>query len=275
MTYATLMVHLELGQSNKAILQIAEDVAERFHARVVGIAAAQVLQPVYNEGYMSGALLAEQIARLDVDLEVVENEFRSALAARNHAIEWRSRSMFGPLSDYIAGEARCADLILTGMGLGDMQGGRRRVNVGELVVQAGRPVIVIPPSAGTLHASRVLVCWKDTREARRAVRDALPLLKQAERVDVVEVATEADLGASRDRVADVTAWLKLHGVAAASLEVPASDDERAGLDAIFADRDPDLVVAGAYGHSRLREWVMGGVSRDLLTRVDRCTLLSH
>ena len=275
MTYATLMVHLELGQTNAGILQVAGDVADRFQSRIVGITAAQVVQDVYCEGYMSGDVIEADIKRLEKDTATIEAEFRSAFHGRNRAIEWRSRSMFGPLADYITAESRCADLILTGVGSGDLQGGRRRTDIGELVLQAGRPILVVPAAAGTLHLQQVVVCWKDTREARRAVSDALPLLKLAEHVDVIEIAPEADLEASRHRVEDVVAWLKSHGVIAALLQAPAGDDERTSLEAVFEDRKADLVVAGAYGHSRLREWVLGGISRDLLVHAERCSLLAH
>ena len=275
MTYATLMVNLELGQTNAGILQIAGDLAERFYSRIVGIAAGQPITTVYDEGYMSGDLIEEDLKRIDQQIGIVEAEFQSALQGRNHYLEWRSRKMYGPLSDYVAVEARCADLIITGAASVGMYNGTRRVDAGELVLQAGRPVLVVPTAAETLNLERVVICWKDTREARRAVYDALPILKQAHHVEIVEIAAKDRLGASQDRLDDVVAWLKLHAVSAVSFAAPSHSSERNELEAVFQDRNADLVVAGAYGHNRLREWALGGISRDLLVHAERCSLLSH
>ena len=275
MTYATLMVNLELGQSNSGILQIAGDLADRFHARVVGIATGQPAVQVYDAGYVSGDLVEEDLKRLDRDIQAAETEFHSKLHGRNGGIEWRSRTTFGPLADYIARQARCADVILTGVGSACATDGSRRVGAGDLVMQAGRPVLAVPLGLGSLNLEQIVVCWKDAREARRAVWDALPLLRQAAHVDVVEVVDQDDLEASGARLSDVVAWLKLHGVPAVCFAIRSDGDEKARLDAFITDRDADLVVAGAYGHTRFHEWVMGGVSRDLLVHGNRCSFLTH
>ena len=274
MTYATLMVNLELGRPNAGILEIAGDLAERFQSRVVGIAAAQPIMSVYGEGYVSGDLIEDDLKRLDQDIQAAEAEFRTALHGRNSGIEWRSRTTFGPIADYVSHQARCADVILTGVGTGTTNGGRR-VDAGDLVMQAGRPVLAVPTTSTVLALEQVVVCWQDTREARRAISDALPLLSQAAHVDVVEVADQEDLAAARLRLADVVAWLKLHGVPAVCFAIAADGEEKTRLDTFIADRDADLVVAGAYGHTRFHEWVLGGVSRDLLVHGDRCSLLAH
>jgi nucleotide-binding universal stress UspA family protein len=275
MTYATLMVNLELGRSNSGILQIAGDLAERFHARVVGIATGQPAVQVYDAGYVSGDLVEEDLKRVDRDIQAAQTEFHATLHGRNSGIEWRSRTTFSPLADYVSRQARCADVILTGVGSGGTNDGSRRMDAGDLVMQAGRPVLAVPKGAGSLNLEQIVVCWKDTREARRAVSDALPLLRQAAHVDVVEVVDEDDMEASRARLSDVVAWLTLHGVPAVCFSVRADGDEKARLDTFITDRDADLVVAGAYGHTRLHEWVMGGVSRDLLVHSDRCSFLAH
>jgi nucleotide-binding universal stress UspA family protein len=122
---------------------------------------------------------------------------------------------------------------------------------------------------------RTLVYWKDSREARRAVADALPFLKASQAVDVVELASEREIEPAQARLADVGDWLHRHGVEANCFATPLTGAESAHLAAIAQDLDADLVVAGAFGHSRLREWAFGGVTQDLLTRSERCTLVSH
>ena len=270
MTYATLMVHLELGHANSGLLQIAGDLAERFHSRIVGIAAGQAYSVLYDQSCRGGDIIEQDFVRLEEEIACAESEFRVALGKRRSPIGWRSRKMFGANSSYLASEARCADLFMTGI-----SDGRHNMNAGEIVMQLGRPVLAVPENTDCLILQQVVVCWKDTREARRAILDAMPFLKQAAHVDVVEVTVEDDLAASRRRLDDVVAWLKQHGVEASASASVSTEDDKGQLDAIFGDRQADLVVAGAYGHSRLQEWVLGGVSRDLLVRSDRCALVSH
>jgi nucleotide-binding universal stress UspA family protein len=180
-----------------------------------------------------------------------------------------------PLSHYIADEARRADLIITSLTSGLLADTSRHANSGELVIRAGRPVLIVADNAVAPGFDRILVAWKDRREARRAVTDALPLLKHAAQVVVVEVAAEDELGEARSRVDGVVAWLKRHGVAADAVVSPTTGDDASQLAAIAGDHDTEVIVAGAYGHNRLREWAFGGVTSDLLLRANSCALLSH
>ena len=275
MTYGTLMVHLELGRSNAGLLQITGDLAERFHASVIGIAACQPMQIVYGDGFISGDIYEQDRQELDKEMKAAEAEFRSALQTRAVTLEWRSTVMFTLLSDYLAREARSADLIITGIASGDLFDSSRSVNTGDLVMRAGRPVLVVPSAASKVKLDRVVVGWKDTREARRAVSDALPLLKGASHVAVVEIAVEEELAAARTQIEDVAGWLNRHGIKAECLTSPSTGDDATALYAVAQDQGADLIVAGAYGHSRLREWALGGVTRDLLLRANWCSLLSH
>lgn len=275
MSYATLMVNLAPGRPNAGLLKIAAELAERFGAGIVGIAARQPLQMVYGDGYVSGDLYQQDRDEIAKELKATEAEFRAALQGRVAFVEWRAAEVFAYLADHLARESRCADLVLTGVGTGDVFDASRAVNVGELIMQTGRPVLIVPTVATTLALDHVLIGWKDTREARRAVYDALPLLKQATRVSVVEIAAEDDLPAARIQVADVVSWLGRHAVRATGSTRLSTGDDATALYVIGRDEGIDVVVAGAYGHSRLREWVLGGVTRDLLLSADRCSMVSH
>jgi nucleotide-binding universal stress UspA family protein len=179
-------------------------------------------------------------------------------------------------ADYVVRQACGADLLVTGVNRGRLAGNDiGRVDTGDVLMRAGRPVLVVPAGVASLAARTVLVAWKDTREARRAVADALPFLKAAARVVVAEIVhgnagPEAGAGA-----AGVAAWLHGHGVAAADVAAPANGDAAGQLEALAAREGADLVVAGAYGHSRLREWAFGGVTAGLLAHAGRCALLAH
>ena len=276
MTYTTLMVHLELGRPNAGLLAIARDLAERLHAGVIGIAACQPTPIGYGEGYdLSGELVQAERDELERELKVAEAEFRMGLEDKATSVEWRSTVTFGALSGYVAEEARSADLILTRLSTPDLLDRTRAVSTGSLVMQAGRPVLVAPDEISSLKLDQILVAWKDTREARRAVADALPLLQKAAKVMVVEIASEADHAAAQIHVEQVAAWLQRHGVAAVAMASLVVGDDAARLSELALEHDADLIVAGAYGHTRLQEWAFGGVTRDLLTRKDRCVLLSH
>jgi nucleotide-binding universal stress UspA family protein len=274
-TYMTLMVHLEPGRTNVGLLKIAGDLAERFDARAIGIVACKPMQFDYSEGYVPADLIEQDQKQLEKEIKVAEAEFRNVLHARIKTIEWRSAVTFGALSEYIAREARSADLVITGVDSGGRLDAARFVNVGDLVMQVGRPVLVVPVTADELKLEQVVIGWKDTRETQRAVLDALPLLKKATHVTVVEICAEQEIAAAQTRVEDVVGWLKWHGVVADPHASPSTGDDASLLNAIAQEQGANMVVAGAYGHSRLREWVLGGVTRDLLLRGENFSLLSH
>jgi len=167
-------------------------------------------------------------------------------------------------------------LLITSVASGDFFGTSRAINVADLIMRAGRPVLVVPPNVNKLALDWALVAWKDTREARRAIADALPLLQSAGQVRIVEMVEEtADWAAARLRLADVVAWLGTHGVRAQAAPEITNPNDPDQLGSIATEQGADLVVAGAYGHSRMREWVLGGVTCSLLQGQQRCSLVSH
>ncbi|MGD0719730.1 MAG: universal stress protein [Roseiarcus sp.] len=276
MTYATLMVCLRLERGNANLLNIAGGLAERFKAEAIGVAARQPTPFVYSDSYVPQELVEQDREAIKNSVKLAEEEFRTALAGRASGLRWRSSIMFGPLSDYIADEARGADLLLIS---GDPEGSGydpiTDVNVGDLAMRAGRPILVTPDAHDHFDLRRAVVGWKDTRETRRAIVDAVPLLRAAEQVSVVEIADRDDLPDARVRLDEVVGWLGRHGVTAQAVASPAKGDDARELKAIVREQGADLIVAGAYGHSRLREWVFGGVTRALLRNPPACLLLSH
>ena len=274
MTYSTLMVHVELGQSNAALLDAAVDVAKRFRSAVIGVTGCQPMQAYYAEGY-SGDVAEQEQKEIDDAIKTAEAEFRLALSPKVDHVEWRSTCAYGPVLDFLAHEARAADLVLTGVARGDLFDSSRAVNTGDLVLQLGRPVLIVPLESRQLRLDQVLVGWKDTRESRRAIADALPLLKQAARVTLGAIMPEGDLATARTQLADVGAWLARHGVTADQVASPSIGDDADALWALAQDLGAGITVAGAYGHSRLREWVLGGVTKNLLLTKDRYSFVSH
>jgi nucleotide-binding universal stress UspA family protein len=276
MTYATLMVLLQPGKANAMLLQVTGDLAERFHAGVIGAAACRPLEVVCRESAVPAPLFEADRKEIDRALKAAEAEFRNALRDRARRLEWRPRVTVLPLSDYLAGEARGADLIVTGIDKdAPPLDPTRQVDACDLVMQAGRPVLLVPAAVAKASFDRVLVGWKDTAESRRAIVDALPFLARAAHVTVAEIVASEELAEARTRLADVVCWLKHHGIEAQPVAAAVRGTHAQALAVIADEHKADLVVAGAYGHSRLGEWVLGGVTIDLLLRTDRCSLLSR
>jgi nucleotide-binding universal stress UspA family protein len=276
MTYKTLMVHLELGQSNRNLLGVAGDLAQRFDAGVIGVVMCQPMQIIYSEGYVPADLIVQDREQRDVEIAAAEEEFRDLLQGRVGHLEWRSAVTPDPLADYLARQARSADLLVTGVEHNaSVFDHSRHIAIGDLVMHAGRPILVVPTAASDVSFDSVMVGWKDTRETRRAIADALPLLQTSGRVTIVEIVAERELQSARQRLDDVMRWLASHGVAAEPIAQIATGDDAGQLNALALERNVGVVVAGAYGHSRVREWVLGGVTRDLLLQAGRCALVSH
>ena len=276
MSFKTLMVHLELGRANGGLLAIAGDLAQRLKAHVIGIAACQPIQLLYDETYVAGEIVEEDRRQIRAQIKDAEGQLHAALNAIGVKSEWRSTITPGSLADFIAMQARAADLVLTSPALaGSAFDHTRQVSVADLVMEAGRPVLIAPHDRHHLDLNRALVAWKSTRECRRAVADALPLLKLAHEVSVVEITEDENIPRAKQDVADVAAWLARHGVIAKPEAIPAIGPDAEHLYDLARERQADLIVAGAYGHHRLREWVFGGVTTDFLMTPDRCVMLSH
>ena len=275
MDYKTVMVSLALDRPNNACLAVAGDLAERFGARVIGVAASDLRPPMYfADGGPAQKLLDAEAAAVQSRLSELETEFRASIEKRAKSIEWRSAR--GLQVPYVLQQARIADVLVVGARSEAIVDPCAAADPGDLVMQSGRPVIVVPPAVEWFDFRSVLVAWKDVREARRAVFDALPILAAAKDVTIVEIAEQGtDRADALSHVADVASWLQGHGIMASTF-IP---DSGAGipeqLDRIAADVGAGAVIAGAYGHSRLSEWILGGVTRQLIDPSHRCSVLSH
>jgi nucleotide-binding universal stress UspA family protein len=189
--------------------------------------------------------------------------------------EWLEAS--GIPTDVLIAEAGRADLvILSGNPGADPEGALYKIPPADVIMSCGTPVIVLPPQppAG-FKARRILLAWKNTAQAARAVRDALPVLQLAERVILTEIVEDAPpwrYGILADSMAE---YLETHNVAVSIHRLPAAGDPGEQLIEAAYDNHCDLIVAGAYGHSRIREWALGGVTRSLLGASTLPCIFSH
>ncbi len=273
MKYVTVMVSLALDQSNEACLAVAGDIAERFNARVIGVTAAEFSPPLYyTAGEAAEKFIDDGYASINQRMSELEAQFRDSLQKRAREIEWRcAREM---PAKYIATQVRAADILVAGS-FDTLTDPFAHANPSDLVMRIGRPLLLVPPTVKWLDLRSVLVAWKDNPEARRAITDSLPMLLEAKDVTIVEIIEGGDRSAALSRVRDIVEWLSHHGIFASSLVPEESGDTPAQLERIASNVGAGIVVAGAYGHSRFREWILGGVTQHLVKESTRCSLLSR
>lgn len=273
MSYRSILVQIDIDGPTEPRIRFAHDIARRFDARLIGFCAAQPHPSIapMDGAMVSGELLRRESEEIEGRLKEVETVF--AGIAGGEAI-FRCGAI-DPTHGLIE-QARLADLIVTGVrddGLG--RDGYRAVDLGSLILAAGRPVLTATRKHAPLKGERVLVAWKDTREARRAVADALPFLKSAAEVLVATV-EEDDRPHARESLADVTGFLSQHGVKARSeCLMPADEEYGDTLSTAAFEMGADLIVSGGYGHSRMREWAFGGVTRRLIEASSTNRLFSN
>src|SRR6516162_6914767 len=256
MSFATLMVYVDVEGKLDGHISVAADLARRFDAHLIGIASGAPISVVLGEDAANEAAAeTPQLRDLKALLDERAQQLRTAVGSSSRRVEWRS--VVGPQADVVAREARAADLVI----IGNVRASRdpfRVLDPGSFILKAGRPVLVVPSGVTALRPRRVAVAWKDVREARRAVQDALPFLREAENVVIVEV-SERDGDQASSRLRDVANYLARHGVATIAERVLPVDATAAdSLLRFIADENISLVAAGGYGHSRLGECVWWG-----------------
>lgn len=275
MTWRTLAVDLTPGGHSAGVRQAAGVLADHFDAAVLALAALRPANAVSGDGYVSGELIARERDALSAQLNEAQSAFWAQVAPGSRHREWRATVGFDPPASWIAREARSADLIIAAPAAGGILKGASRMSLADLIMAAGRPVLVAPAEGRPLALGTAVLAWKDTRETRRAAADALPLLRACERVVVVAIASRASSEAARGELEDIVEWLGRYGVKSQLRVESAHGDDATRLATIAADLDADVLVAGAYGRARMREWVLGGVTCDFLLNPDRCVLVSH
>lgn len=275
MTIKTILVHFDTSERAERALATAVGLAERFDAHLTGVGVkAPVFMPTFAAAQVPPEVFAVFEKEQTESLDKAKTQFLETLrkAGREDRCEWKT--IEGDAGSIISEQARYADLVVMGQPQPDKDSPVYEDVLDTVAVESGRPVLVIPfIGAGKHMGERILIGWNETREAARAVKDAMPFLAQAKSVEIVTVNPSAD-----DDVpdADIASYLAEHGIKAEAARVM-SDNVGPG-DIILSeasDRDADMIVIGAYAHSRLREMVLGGVTRNLLRHMTVPVLFSH
>jgi len=262
MDIRSILVNVDLDTANSTVLRYAINLAQQMDAELIGVAADDPsLAMIGLDGGVAAAdFYAMERTEIEKHLAAAEAQFR-ALVPPSLKSQWRA--YLAPEVQSVIDTARVADLIVTGATKSPTFQEQRRVDLAQLILGAGRPVLDVAQNATAFACDKIVIGWKDTREARRAVADAVPFLQRAKHVLAVTVG-EGDRAAERGSLDDLLAWLARHGVTASADLIENKEGFVDVLESTSRTYQADLVVSGAYGHSRMREWLFGGMTRNLL-----------
>jgi nucleotide-binding universal stress UspA family protein len=280
MAYRDLLVQIDDTRACAKRIEAAVALAAAHGAHLTGLYIMAEASPAsFTRGYLPAELLTalqqEMRARADAALA------RFATVAERNQITFETRTdrvLYTEVADALATNARYADLVILGQVDPDDPVTGPRYLPEQVVLGCGRPALVIPyigPAASL--GERVVVAWDASREAARAVNDALPLLERAKTVSVVTINPRQEpFGHGEEPGADIGLHLARHDVKIEVERVVSRDIDVANtILSQAANGGADLLVMGAYGHSRLREYVLGGATRTILAEMTVPVLMSH
>lgn len=279
MSYKSILVHLDTSEAVHSRLELALSLAKRFDAYVTGFFTE--LSPEPGSFYVmagNAELYVEQRQRLAERQGALERLFRAELLRLQVAGEWQSSAQYA--NSAVPQAARLADLAILGQfNRDDPDAFVAEQFVESTVIASGRPVLVVP-YAGQFEdvGSHVLLAWDGSREATRALHDALPFLARAKRVTVLTInALTDEPRGNRVPGVDIAAVVSRYGANVVTEEVEGVKGEPIGemLLSRAADLSVDIIAMGCYGHSRWRELVLGGATRSILKSMTVPVLMSH
>jgi nucleotide-binding universal stress UspA family protein len=273
--YKTILLHCNDKHRIKTLLAPALFIADQFEAHLV---AVSVVPPPIVAG--PALVIDEHCKVYRADSAEMRVAFEEATRGRTLVPEWRDEDRGGcSVLDSLLQHARAADLIIASQTDPSKRGTFDLDLADRLAVEAGRPVLIIPsvlPQADRL-GEKVLVAWNARREAARAVFDALPILRSATQVKVVAVNPQTEREVAHDLpTADICAALARHGVKCEGAEeVKPRRGVGETLLACAQEFGADLLIMGCYGHTRWREFILGGATRHVLSHATLPVLMSH
>jgi len=266
---------LEIDNTDRCQTRIAAALAlaQKHQALLTGVYACgeYFFTPVYAEAPIPMDIIETYEAQYHAAASRAKSWFEDRCAGAQIPISWHSE--IGSVDDLLAKWAHTHDLVI----IGQAEGGLLNPDVAmqsRLLLNVTRPILLIPESADKEIGKRILIAWNESNEAARAVQDALPLLRTAETVQILAI--QANEHNEPIALAGICEHLARHGVTAEAREASAhGTDVCEVLLHHCTDQNIDLVVTGAYGHTRLREVIFGGVTRSLLSATTVPVLMSH
>lgn len=266
MEVRALAIHLDSPPEIGRLTKLAAGLAAQLESMLIGLATTAP-KPLSKGASLTFQPAAAQDRDLAITMKRMEASFRGL--AEGIKVEWRAAISPNP-TDFVLEQAAIADLIMVEHKTGSDSVGR--LDIGRLVMEAGRPVLLLPPQIDSLSMDRVLIAYKPVKAGRMAVQAALPLLRLARRILIVGIGPEA----SSAQVDDVQRYLSRHEIdAAVRHEADPLETTSDTLLNLAKDDGSQLLVGGAYSRGRARQMLFGGVTRDLFSRAHLPWLLTH
>ena len=271
-----IAVHLTGSVEDETRIAHAAGIARIFDAHLTGLHVHEMPEVLAITDPSGSAFLRELIAQSTKRAEVVGERLEAQLGGLGLNHELRRLDVYpGQIGSELSSEARLSDLFVGTRPYGGPAGQQW---IEEAVLfQSGRACLFVPPSHQPVSEYRtVLVAWKNTREAARAISEAMPFLRKAKTV-IVGLVEEQGSPERRGEApdADIGRYLSRHGITAEIHVIDGWTDAGAALLNEAVRTAADLIVMGAYGHSRFREWVLGGASRHILEHAEVPVLVAH
>jgi nucleotide-binding universal stress UspA family protein len=271
-----ILVNLSYGTSQDGVSNYALSVAETFGAHIMGTAFAY--DPVMASGFgLSANFIRVQQAEAQERAESAAAAFDEATRRAGVSAETRRiEAGIGDVPTQFAHIARRFDLSVIGQFQGDRDHPTTNIVIEAALFESGRPVLIVPSiQKDRLKLDHVMACWDGSRAAARAVADAMPFLTRSGKASIVVANTQSAKSVDLPG-ADIATHLTRHGVNVTIERMPVSKiDASNAILSYAADTNPDLIVMGGYGHSRLREFILGGTTRGMLASMTKPTLMSH
>lgn len=278
MALKDLLVHVDNSRANTRRVDAAIRLAADYGAHLTGLHVTPDRRgrPLFTEAHTPPELLEAQRKAIRERAEEAEKGFTDAVDRAGISSEWRS--VEGDLMRTLSLHSRYADLLIIGQADPSDHLSLAQRDVEQIVLDVGRPVLVVPYiGAPEAIDKRVIVAWNASREAIRAIHDAMPLLERADAVHVLSInPPRGQTGDGDAPDADISLHLARHNVKAEASYTEA-DDIAVGevLLSRVSDQGSTLIVMGAYGHSRYRELVLGGATRQILESMTVPVLMAH
>lgn len=271
-----IVVHLDASERDEVRIAHAEQLASGHGAFMTGVFVNRVPDIAISAEPSSSAaqvIVDQQNAAARAGEEGLER-LKTRFARLGVNSDIRRYDVFGwQAGEVLTSEARTADVYVDLRPYGHP--GEDPQTVETVMFGSGRSTLLVPPDSVARDLDTVMVCWRDTREAARAIAEALPILRKADAVHVVMVDGSVDSDDTEEPGADLARHLDRHGVHVELVHAKAEKSTSATLLGQADKLGADLLVMGGYGHSRFREWALGGVTLEILTRATAPVLVAH
>ncbi len=272
-----ILVLVDTTEASQQRIAVAAEYAAKMGAHLSGLF---VIPEVKFPKYVENVLRKSAFKRLEEgfadQIEVAKSEFMAATTQVEGGVSWIAET--GNISDVLLGYSRCADMIVLGQHDADQDDSSVLVEPDQIILRSGRPGLVVPYVKIPMQrlGKKAVIAWNGSREAARALHDAMPLLKLAQQVEVCAITEPKTVAATFAKLERIKEYLAKHEIDATIVRIPKTDlSVGAELLNHLVDSGADLLVTGAYGHKRLREIVLGGVTRDLLEHSSIPVLMSR